>query len=76
MFPSAEFKFIDDRQLNHWIRAVGADAVGALGSTLLDVLASFVPAYAWVISVSLLGGLGFLWTISFRRVGKYSQSAA
>ena len=51
-------------------------AVGALGSTLLDVLASFVPAYAWVISVSLLGGLGFLWTISFRRVGKYSQSAA
>jgi hypothetical protein len=56
--------------------ALAARVVGVLGITLLNVLASFIPTYVWVLSVALLGGLGFLWTFSFRRVGKYSQSAA
>jgi hypothetical protein len=56
--------------------ALTARALGALGNALLDVLASFVPAYIWALSIALLGGTGFLWTFSFRRVGKYSQSAA
>ncbi len=56
--------------------ALTARVVGALGNTLLNVLASFIPTYVWALSVALLGGMGFLWTFSFRRVGKYSQSAA
>lgn len=56
--------------------ALTARVLGALGITLLNVLASFVPSYVWALSLVLLGGTGFLWTFSVRRVGKYSQSAA
>lgn len=56
--------------------ALTARVVGVLGITLLNVLASFVPTYVWVLSLALLGGTGFLWTFSVRRVVKYSQSAA
>ena len=56
--------------------ALTARVLGVLGNTLLNVLASFVPTYVWALSMALLGGTGFLWTFSFRRVGKYSQSAA
>jgi hypothetical protein len=56
--------------------ALTARVLSVLGNTLLNVLASFVPTYVWVLSVALLGGTGFLWTFSVRRVGKYSQSAA
>lgn len=56
--------------------ALTARALGALGITLLNVLASLVPPYAWALSMLLLGGMGFLWTVSFRRVGKFLQSAA
>jgi hypothetical protein len=56
--------------------ALTARVMGAIGNTLLNVLASFVPSYVWALSVALLGGTGFLWTFSFRRVGKYSHSAA
>jgi len=56
--------------------ALTARALGVLGNTLLNVLASFVPTYVWALSVALLGGTGFLWTFSVRRVVKYSQSAA
>jgi len=56
--------------------ALTARVLGVLGNTLLSVLASFVPTYVWVLFMALLGGTGFLWTFSFRRVGKYLQSAA
>jgi hypothetical protein len=56
--------------------ALTARALGVLGNTLLNVLASFVPTYVWALSLALLGGTGFLWTFSVRRVVKYSQSAA
>jgi hypothetical protein len=56
--------------------ALTARVLGVLGNTLLNVLASFVPTYVWALSLALLGGTGFLWTFSVRRVGKYSQSAA
>jgi hypothetical protein len=56
--------------------ALTARAFAALGITLLNVLASLFPPYVWALSLLLLGGLGFLWTISFRRVGKILQSAA
>jgi apolipoprotein N-acyltransferase len=56
--------------------ALTARVVGVLGNTLLNVLVSFIPAYVWALSIALLGGTGFLWTFSFRRVGKYSHSAA
>jgi hypothetical protein len=53
-----------------------ARALGALGSTLLQVLASLVPGYVWVLAMALGGGMGFLWTASFRRIGKFAKSAA
>jgi len=56
--------------------ALTARVLGVLGNTLLNVLASFVPTYVWALSIALLGGTGFLWTLSVRRVGKYSHSAA
>jgi hypothetical protein len=56
--------------------ALTVRVVGVLGITLLNVMASYVPVYAWALSLALLGGTGFLWTFSVRRVGKYSQSAA
>jgi hypothetical protein len=56
--------------------ALTVRTVGVLGTTLLNVLASFVPAYVWVFSLVLFSGLGFLWNVSLRRVGKYAQSAA
>ena len=55
--------------------ALTARVLGVLGNTLLNVLASFVPTYVWALFIALLGGTGFLWTFSIRRVGKYSQSA-
>jgi hypothetical protein len=56
--------------------ALTVRTLGVLGNTLLNVLASFVPTYVWALSVALLGGTGFLWTFSFRRVSKFLQSAA
>jgi hypothetical protein len=56
--------------------ALTARALSALGNTFLNVLGSLVPAYVWVLSIPLLAGLGFLWTVSFRRIGKTAQSAA
>ena len=53
-----------------------ARALGVLGTTLLNVLASLVPTYVWALTMLLLGGTGFLWMISFRRIGKFLQSAA
>ncbi len=51
-------------------------ALGLLGSSLLNVLASLVPGYVWVLTMALCGGTGFLWTVSFRGVGKFAKSAA
>jgi hypothetical protein len=51
-------------------------ALGMLGSTLLNVLASQIPAYVWVLSMAALGGVGFLSIVSFRRVGQLVKSAA
>ena len=82
LFPYLPYLTLPPAQLvSVWISnlvyiALTIRAVGALGSILFNVLASFVPAYVWVISVSLLGSLGFLWMFSFRRVGKFVQSAA
>ena len=56
--------------------ALTVRALVALGNTLLNVLVTLVPPFAWAFSLLMLGGLGFLWTISFRRVGKILQSAA
>lgn len=56
--------------------ALTARALGALGNTLLNVMASLVPPYIWALSMILLGGTGFLWMFSFRRVGKFLQSPA
>lgn len=56
--------------------ALTVRALAALGNTLLNVLVTLVPPFAWAFSLLMLGGLGFLWTISFRRAGKILQSAA
>lgn len=56
--------------------ALTARALSALGSTTLNVLGSLVPTYVWVLSMALLGGMAFLWIVSFRRIRKIVQSAA
>lgn len=56
--------------------ALTVRTVGILGTTLLNVVESIVPAYVWVISLALFGGFGFLLNVSFRRVGKFVSSAA
>ena len=56
--------------------ALTVRALAAMGNTLLNVLVTLIPAYVWAFSLLMLGGLGFLWTISFRRVSKILQSAA
>ncbi|HEY3311037.1 MAG TPA: hypothetical protein VGK00_05290 [Anaerolineales bacterium] len=56
--------------------ALTARALSAIGNTILNVLGSLVPTYIWVLSLALLGGMAFLWTISLHRVRKTVQSAA
>ena len=81
LFPYLPYLRLPPGQLaSLWISnlvylALTVRALGLLGTTLLNVLAALVPPYAWALSVLLLGGTGFLWTFSFRRVGKYSHSA-
>jgi len=56
--------------------ALTVRALGALGTTLLNVMGSLVPPYVWAIAMLLLGGTGFLWMFSFQRIGKFLKSAA
>ncbi len=51
-------------------------AVSLIGNTLLDVLSSFVPSYTWALSFALFGGIGSLWALSFRRLGRIPQVSA
>jgi hypothetical protein len=51
-------------------------AVGLIGNTLLGMLSSFVPSYAWALSFALFGGIGSLWALSFRRLGRIPQVSA
>lgn len=50
--------------------------VSVLGMSLLNVAASFIPTYAWVVALALFASLGFLLNVSVRRVGQYVRSAA
>jgi hypothetical protein len=80
LLPYASFLSMPPGQLaTVWISnlvylALMTRALAALGNTLLTVAASFIPSYVWVSSLLLLGGLGFLWTFSFRKVTKMLQS--
>jgi hypothetical protein len=81
LFPYLSYLRLPPGQLaGLWISnlvylALTVRSLAALGNTLLNVLASLVPPYAWISSLLMLGGLGFLWTISIRKVGKILQSA-
>ena len=82
LFPFLPYLSLPPTQLaSLWLNnliyiGLTARALGALGNTLLNVLAALVPPYVWVLSMLLLGGTGFLWTISIRRVSKFLQSVA
>ena len=81
LFPYLSYLTLPPAQMaSLWISnlvyiALTLRVMGVLGNTLLNVLASFVPTYIWALFIALLGGTGFLWTFSIRRIGKYSQSA-
>jgi len=47
--------------------------VGVLGVSLINVAASFVPAYAWMLALGLFVALGFVLNVSARRVGQYMK---
>jgi hypothetical protein len=49
-----------------------ARAMSLIGNTLLDVFVSFVPSYVWAASFALFGGIGSLWVLSFRKLGRFS----
>jgi hypothetical protein len=51
-------------------------AVSLVGNTMLGVISSFVPSYAWALSFALFGGIGSLWALSFRRLGRIPQVSA
>jgi hypothetical protein len=53
-----------------------ARAFGVLAATILNVVASLIPIYVWIFLTVLLGGLGFLWTVFFRKAVKIAQPAA
>ena len=55
--------------------ALAARVMSALGNTLLSVLGSLIPIYAWALALVILGGIGFFWTKSVHRMGKITQSA-
>jgi hypothetical protein len=40
---------------------------------LLDVISSFVPSYAWALSLTLFGGIGSLWALSLQKLGRIPQ---
>jgi len=56
--------------------ALTARALGAFGNTILNVLGSSIPTYVWAFSLFLFGGLGFLWSVTFHRMGKTARSVA
>ncbi len=55
--------------------ALALRTLGTLAGIIMGVLSGLVPGYVWLISLVLLGGIGFLWTTSVRRVGNILQSA-
>ena len=82
LFPYLPYLSLPPAQLaSLWISnlvylALTVRVLGALGNTLFNVVASLVPPYVWALSMLFLCGAGFLWTVSFRRIGKFLQSAA
>lgn len=82
LFPYLPYLALPPAQLaSLWIGnlvyiALTARALSVLGNTILNVLGSLVPTYVWVLSIALLGGMGFLWAGFARRIGKIAQSAA
>ncbi len=48
-------------------------AVGEVSVILLRVVPTFVPPVGWVILTAGVAGLGYLWTISIRRVARIPQ---
>jgi hypothetical protein len=56
--------------------ALVARTVSMVGFSLLNVAASFIPAYAWMIALAVFALLSFLLNVSVRRVGQFAKSAA
>jgi hypothetical protein len=52
---------------------VSLQDVSQNSTTLLDVIASFVPSYVWALSFALLGGSGLLWVLSSPTFSKIPQ---
>jgi hypothetical protein len=82
LFPYLPFLSLSPVQLaGLWISnlvyiGLTVRALGTLCNSLLNILASMIPAYAWVLTMVMLSGMVFLWTFSFRRIGKFVKSAA
>ncbi len=47
--------------------------IGEAGSILLSVLPTFISPAGWIILTAGVAGLGYLWTISIRRVARAPQ---
>jgi hypothetical protein len=49
------------------------EAIGNLGSILVRVLPGFIPPFAWLVVLSMVSGLGLLWTMSIWRLTRFSR---
>lgn len=47
--------------------------IGEAGSILFHVLPTFVPPAGWIVLIAGVAGLGYLWTISIKRVARSPQ---
>jgi hypothetical protein len=82
LFPFFPFLELPPAQLGAiWISnlvyiALMARALGAVGIIFINLLASFIPTYVWLLLMVVFGGTGLLWAFSFRKVGIILTSVA
>jgi hypothetical protein len=50
-------------------------AVAEAGSIILGVLPAFMPPFVWLVLLSILSGLGLLWSVSIWRLTRRPQGA-
>ena len=51
-----------------------AKMIGELGQVLLRVIANFIPAYAWVLGMTLFAALSLMWVSSVQKFARLSYA--
>jgi len=81
LFPYLPYMALPpERLVSLWISnlvslALTARALSAFGNTILSVLGSSIPTNVLVLALLVMGALGIVCSVTFRKTGKISQSA-